>query len=251
MGKQFTRRAMITTGLVASTAAAASILFGKRYGLLPPDSGGLFGVGTTLTYATHRILLSRQPLAREFSRNQISTNFPAINTVLPEDQLYRQDMRTGFHQWKLTVDGMVARPSEFSLAQLRSYPSHSQITEHICEQGWSAIAEWTGVPLSLVLNEVGIHPKARYVFFYSIDGWWDSLDMADAWHPQTLLAYAMNGRDLPVPHGAPVRLRVERQLGYKNLKYLSAITVTDSTKDWGKGLGAQGAENGYSWYAGI
>ena len=149
------------------------------------------------------------------------------------------------------VDGMVARPSEFSLAQLRSYPSRTQITEHICEQGWSAIAEWTGVPLSLVLNEVGIHPKARYVFFYSIDGWWDSLDMADAWHPQTLLAYAMNGRDLPVPHGAPVRLRVERQLGYKNLKYLSAITVTDSTKDWGKGLGAQGAENGYSWYAGI
>src|SRR3989442_12413880 len=100
MGKQFTRRAMITTGLVASTAAAASVLFGKRYGLLPPDSGGLFGVGTTLTHATHRILLSRQPHARGFSRNQISTNFPAINTVLPEDQLYRQDIPTGFRRWK-------------------------------------------------------------------------------------------------------------------------------------------------------
>jgi DMSO/TMAO reductase YedYZ molybdopterin-dependent catalytic subunit len=250
MGKRITRRAMITAGLGASTAAASWIL-GKRYGLLPPDASGVFGIGSTLTYVTHRILLSRRPLAREFSRNQISTNFPAINTVLPEDQGYRLDMRAGFRDWRLTVDGLVARPSEFSLAELRRYPSRAHITEHICEQGWSAIAEWTGVPLSRILDEAGILPQAKYVFFYSVDGWWDSLDMADAWHPQTLLAYGMNGHDLPVPHGAPVRLRVERQLGYKNLKYLSAITVTDSTKDWGKGLGAQGAENGYSWYAGI
>ena len=108
-----------------------------------------------------------------------------------------------------------------------------------------------GVQLSTILNVVGILPNAKYVFFTCVDGWWDSLDMADAFHPQTLLAYAMNGRDLPVPHGAPVRLRVERQLGYKNLKYISSITVTDSAKDWGKGQGAEGAENGYSWYAGI
>ena len=160
-------------------------------------------------------------------------------------------MATGFAQWRLTVEGLVNRPCELSLAQLKSYPSRTQVTQHICEQGWSAIAEWTGVPLSYVLREAGIQPEARYIFFYCVDGWWDSLDLADAWHPQTLLAYGMNGRDLPVPHGAPVRLRVERQLGYKNLKYVSAITVTDSTKEWGKGLGAQGAENGYSWYAGI
>jgi len=254
MSSSFTRRRFLTSAVAASAAASASgaaALLARRYGLTPPDHGGLFGIGETLTYAAHRVLLSRQPLAREFNRDQISANFPAINTVMPEDDSYRQDIVGGFRQWRLTVDGLVARPSEFSLAELKSYPSRTQITQHICEQGWSAIGEWTGVPLSLVLNAVGIQPQAKYVFFNCVDGWWDSLDMADAWHPQTLLAYAMNGRDLPVPHGAPVRLRVERQLGYKNLKYLSSITVTDSAKDWGKGQGAQGAENGYSWYAGI
>jgi DMSO/TMAO reductase YedYZ molybdopterin-dependent catalytic subunit len=249
----FTRRKFITgavTTSLAASAAGATALFAK-YGLIPPDHGGLFGVGETLTYAAHRVLLNGGPLAREFRRNQISQNFPAINTTLPEDNSYRQDMATGFLQWRLPVDGLVARPTEFSLAQLKSYPSRTQITQHICEQGWSAIAEWTGVPLSAILDTVGILPKAKYVFFTCVDDWWDSLDMADAFHPQTLLAYGMNGRDLPVPHGAPVRLRVERQLGYKNLKYISGITVTDSAKDWGKGKGAQGAENGYSWYAGI
>jgi len=250
----FTRRRFLTTAAAASVTAAASgaaAFVAKRYGLVPPDHYGLLGAGQTLTYAAQRVLLYRQPLAREFRKDQISQNFPAINTILPNDDDYRQDMAVGFRQWRLTVDGLVTRPSEFSLAELRSYPSRTQITQHICEQGWSAIGEWTGVPLSFVLNAVGILPQAKYVFFNSVDGWWDSLDMADALHPQTLLAYGMNGHDLPVPHGAPVRLRVERQLGYKHLKYLSAITVTDTAKEWGKGLGAEGAENGYSWYAGI
>jgi DMSO/TMAO reductase YedYZ molybdopterin-dependent catalytic subunit len=254
MSNVLTRRKFINGAIAASLTASvsgAAAVLSRKYGLIPPDYGGLFGAGETLTYAAHRVLLYRQPLAREFRRNQISDNFPAINTTFPEDNFYRQDAATGFLQWRLTVDGLVARPSEFSLAQLKSLPSRSQITQHICEQGWSAIAEWTGVPLSAVLNAAGILPQAKYVFFTCVDDWWDSLDMADAWHPQTLLAYAMNGRDLPVPHGAPVRLRVERQLGYKNLKYVSSITVTDTAKDWGKGKGAQGAENGYSWYAGI
>jgi DMSO/TMAO reductase YedYZ molybdopterin-dependent catalytic subunit len=254
MSSLLTRRTFITSAVAASVAASGSGVAAyliKRYGLLPPDHGGVFGVGESLTYAAHRVLLHNQPLAREFSRNQISENFPAINTVLPEDDLYRQDISEGFRQWRLPIDGLVDRPSEFSLAQLKSYPSRTQITQHVCEQGWSAIAEWTGVPLSVVLNAAGIQPHARYVFFNCVDGWWDSLDMADAFHPQTLLAYGMNGRDLPVPHGAPVRLRVERQIGYKNLKYISSITVTDNAKEWGKGQGAQGAEHGYSWYAGI
>ncbi len=244
MSNLITRRRFLSGAIAASVGVSAS-------NLVPPDHGGLYGIGHTLTYAAHRLLLFRQPLAREFSRDQISSNFPAINTTLPEDDFYRSDMTAGFREWRLTVDGLVARPSEFSLADLKQYPSRTQITMHVCEQGWSAIAEWTGVPLSSVLNAVGIQPQAKYVFLNCIDGWWDSLDMADAFHPQTLLAYGMNGRDLPVPHGAPVRLRVERQLGYKNLKYLMSMTVTDTAKEWGKGQGAQGAENGYSWYAGI
>jgi len=254
MNNLLTRRRFMKRIVSASAGIAvpgAAFVLAKRYGLSPPDDGGLFGVGSTLTYAAHRALLYRQPMAREFRRDQISANFPAINTTLPEDSEYLEDMKRGFQDWKLTVDGLVARPTEFSLAQLKRYPSHSQITQHICEQGWSAIAEWTGVPLSVVLDAAGIQPQAKYVFFMCVDGWWDSLDMADAFHPQTLLAYGMNGRDLPVPHGAPVRLRVGRQIGYKNLKYLSSITVTDNAKEWGKGQGSEGAEHGYSWYAGI
>jgi DMSO/TMAO reductase YedYZ molybdopterin-dependent catalytic subunit len=254
MSLSISRRRFITGTVSASVAASAAGVAGflaKRSGLIPPDHGGLLGIGETLTYAAHRVLLYRQPLAREFSRSEISKNFPAINTILPEDEAYLRDMTRGFQEWRLSVDGLVARPYDFSLAELKRFPSRTQITEHICEQGWSAIAEWTGVPLSYVLNAAGILPQAKFVFLNSIDGWWDSLDMADAFHPQTLLAYGMNGQGLPVPHGAPVRLRVERQIGYKNLKYVTTITVTDTAKDWGEGKGAQGAEHGYSWYAGI
>jgi DMSO/TMAO reductase YedYZ molybdopterin-dependent catalytic subunit len=250
MSKLITRRKLITGGLTLSAAAASAVL-GNRFGLVPPDYDGIFGVGETVTFAVHRLLLSGQPLAREFRRDQISTHFPAINTTLPEDPFYREQMAAGFREWTLPIDGLVTRPGEFTLAQLKSFPSRTQITQHICEQGWSAIAEWTGVPLSTVLQSAGIRSEARYVVFFTTDDWWDSLDMADALHPQTLLTYGMNGRDLPVPHGAPVRLRVERQLGYKNLKYLSQITVTDSVKDISKGKGAIGAEFGYAWYAGI
>ena|SRR6185295_3884579 len=254
MSKILTRRRFITgvsaAALSAATAGTGAYL-ARRYGLVPPDSGGLFGIETSMTYAAHRLLLYGQPLAREFGREQISKNFPAINTILPEDDAYRSDIPSGFRKWRLAVDGLVVRPSEFSLEDLQRFPSHTQITQHVCEQGWSAIAEWTGVRLSSVLNAVGLQPQAKYIFFTCIDGWWDSIDMADAWHSQTLLTYGMNGRDLPIPHGAPVRLRVERQIGYKNLKYLSTITVTDTAADWGKGQGSEGAENGYSWYAGI
>jgi len=248
--RALTRRRFIT-GIATAASGTGALVLANRYGLIPPDHAGVFGIGETVTYAAHRALLAAQPLAREFDRRAISTNFPAINTTLPEVETYRRDMADGFRDWRLSVDGLVAHPGELSLQQLRAFPSRTQITQHVCEQGWSAVAEWTGVQLSTVLHEVGILPQAKFVFFTTVDDWWDSLDMADALHPQTLLAYGMNGRDLPVPHGAPVRLRVERQLGYKNLKYLTGITVTDSAKDWGEGLGAQGAEHGYAWYAGI
>jgi DMSO/TMAO reductase YedYZ molybdopterin-dependent catalytic subunit len=151
----------------------------------------------------------------------------------------------------LPVAGLVAHPAKFSVDDLRRLPSRTQVTQHNCEQGWSAIAEWTGVPLGRILQEAGMLPEARYVVFHTVDGWWDSLDMLDALHPQTLLAYGMNGGALPVAHGAPVRLRVERQLGYKSLKYLSSVDVTDRLDNIEDGTGAVGAAHGYSWYAGI
>jgi DMSO/TMAO reductase YedYZ molybdopterin-dependent catalytic subunit len=254
MSRILTRRQFITgaAGVTMATATVGiAVKLARRHGLFPPDNDGLFGVERSLTYGAQRLLLHNQPLAREFRRDQISKNFPAINTVMPEAEAYRSDISGGFRNWRLAVDGLVARPGEFSLEELRRFPSRTQITQHVCEQGWSAIAEWTGVPLSAVLNAVGIQPAAKYLFFTCVDDWWDSLDMADAFHPQTLLAYGMNGGNLPVPHGAPVRLRVERQIGYKNLKFLSTITATDNATEWGEGKGSQGAEHGYSWYAGI
>jgi len=254
MSRSLTRRRFIKTvaGLSVATAGVGSAaILAHRFGLVPPDHDGILGIGNSLTYAGQRLLLHRQTLAREFGREMISKNFPAINTVLPENEEYQRDMAGGFKQYRLAVDGLVARPMEFSLEDLRRFPSRTQITEHICEQGWSAIAEWTGVPLALVLEAAGIQPNAKFVFFNCVDDWWDSLDMADVLHPQTLLTYGMNGQMLPVPHGAPVRLRVERQIGYKNLKYVQSITVADTFSEWGEGKGSQGAEHGYSWYAGI
>ena len=161
-------------------------------------------------------------------------------------------MPAGFADWRLTVDGMVAHPTAFSLPDLRSLPVHNQITEVVCEEGWSYIAEWIGTPLVNVLNAVGISPHARYVVYFSIEpDWWESVDMADALHPQTLLTWGMNDGDLPVSFGGPLRLRVPRQLGYKSVKFITRLTVTDSLKGFGKGLGSAAPEGGYAWYAGI
>jgi DMSO/TMAO reductase YedYZ molybdopterin-dependent catalytic subunit len=147
---------------------------------------------------------------------------------------------------------MVERPASFSLAELKSYPYRSQITQLQCEEGWSYIAEWIGVPLSHVMDVVGVHPQGRYVVYFSIDpAWWDSIDMADALHPQTFLAYGMNGNELPVGNGGPLRMRLPRQLGYKSVKFVTHLTVTDSLKGFGKGMGSASPEGGYAWYAGI
>lgn len=160
-------------------------------------------------------------------------------------------------QRQLVVDGLVARPCSLSLADLQRCPSRSQVTLHACEQGWSAIAEWTGVPLFYVLNLVGAQLQAKYVVFFAYDKWddgnpeWESIDMAEARHPQTLLAYGMNRQQLPTPHGAPLRLRVQRQMGYKSVKYLTRMTVVDTVKNLGRGLGGVNPEEGYSWFAGI
>jgi DMSO/TMAO reductase YedYZ molybdopterin-dependent catalytic subunit len=190
-------------------------------------------------------------LAREFSRSQIS-NPPFANEIAPLNDAYKRLQAGGFADWRLTVDGMVDRPASFSLDQLKSYPRRSQITHLACEEGWSYIAEWIGVPLSYVLDAVGVKPQARYVAYFSIEpDWWDSVDMADALHPQTFLAYGMNGNELPVGNGGPLRMRVPRHLGYKSVKFVTHLTVTDSMKGFGQGLGSAAPEGGYSWYAGI
>jgi DMSO/TMAO reductase YedYZ molybdopterin-dependent catalytic subunit len=250
---KFSRRRFVTSALAATAgvsglAAAASLA--QRYGLIPPDSGGIYGPGETLTYATQR-LLTTHSLAREFPRKMIS-KVPFANEVAPLDDAFKQQQASGFADWRLPVNGMVARPGSFSLSDLRSLPVSSQITEVVCEEGWSYIAEWIGTPLHEVLNACGMLPQARYVVYFSVQpDWWESIDMADALHPQTLLTYAMNDGDLPVAFGGPLRMRVPRQLGYKSLKYVTRLTVTDSVKGFGKGLGSAEPEGGYAWYAGI
>ena len=247
------RRKLITTGLAAAAGAsglAVAARVADRYGLIPPACGGLYGPGEALTFASQR-LLAPHSLAREFPSSLISKP-PYANGKPPKDAEFQRLQAGGFADWRLTVDGMVARPASFSLGELRSYPSRSQITHLACEEGWSFIAEWTGVPLSHVLNVVGALPQAKYVVYFSIQPrWWDSVDMTDALHPQTLVTYAMNGGDLPAGHGGPLRLRVPRQLGYKSVKYITRLTVTDSLKGFGKGMGSSAAERGYSWYSGI
>jgi hypothetical protein len=243
------RRTLIASGLTVAVSAAAVRLAG-RYGLIPPDSGGLYGIGETLTYASQRLLIGKHSLAREFSRSDVSRVIP-VNGPPPETEGYDRLLVGGFADWRLRIDGMVARPTDFSLAELKKYPAHTQITHQACEEGWSFIAEWTGVRLSHVLDLVGVDPRARYVVFFPFDNFWESIDMIDALHPQTFLAYGLNGRELPPEHGAPVRVRVARQLGYKSVKYLSRVIVTDSIEHFGQGTGGINAEYGYSWWAGI
>jgi DMSO/TMAO reductase YedYZ molybdopterin-dependent catalytic subunit len=245
-----TRRRAIVAGLTAVGGFALT-----RYpNDLPPTYGNLLRMGDTFTYAAHRTLLPGQSLVREYAERDL-TSFPATGTTnpgLPDtpgfNEIYRRLQDGAFSDWRLPVEGRVASPQMFSLSDLKRLPSRTQITRHTCEEGWTAIGQWSGAPLSLVLNAAGVLPTARFVVFHSYDGWVDSIDLLDAFHPQTILAYGMNGRDLPLPHGAPVRLRVERQLGYKSMKYLQRIVVVDEFDDGGKSGNIQ---NGWAWYTGI
>jgi DMSO/TMAO reductase YedYZ molybdopterin-dependent catalytic subunit len=251
--KKLSRRKLISTGLATvaglSGLAVVARLAGRK-GLIPPDWRGLYGAGTTLTYAAQRVL-TRHSLAREFPRSMIS-KAPFANGTPPKAEAFKKLEAGGFNDWRLQVDGMVAHPGSFSLSDLRSLPVRSQITQVTCEEGWSYIAEWIGTPLSYALEAAGILPQAKFVVYYSMqEGWWDSIDMADALHPQTFLTYGFNGGDLPVGFGGPLRIRVPRQLGYKSVKYINKLTVTDNLKAFGKGLGSAAPEYGYCWYAGM
>ncbi|SDC92989.1 DMSO/TMAO reductase YedYZ, molybdopterin-dependent catalytic subunit [Sphingomonas sp. YR710] len=241
------RRSLI--GGLASTGGL--LLSGCSRSNDPPTYGNILRMGDNLTYHAQRLLLSGGALAREYDRSEISS-MPAIGTVDPAfgagGDAYGAVRRDGFADWRIEVSGSVDRPRSFSLPDLRCMRSRTQITRHMCEEGWTAITEWTGVPLSAVLAAVAIRSTARFVEYYSFDGWADSIDMIDALHPQTLLAYGMNGRDLPIAHGAPVRMRVERQIGYKSVKFLQRIVVSDHFNDFGK---ASAIQQGWAWHAGI
>ena len=266
MSDRLSRRKLMKAGLAAAAGATGlgiAAHLADRYGLIPPDDGGIYGVGETVTYATQRLLVSRHALAREYTRSDISKIAP-VKGAPPENEIYQRLSAGGFADWRLKIDGLVAHPSFFSLAELKRLPAERHVFHQACEEGWSFIAEWIGVPLSHVLNLVGVLPQAKYAVFFGFDtnfdatdkqtikGKWNSIDMADAWHPQTLLAYGMNGQEfLPAGHGAPLRVRIPRQLGGKSTKYLSWITLTDTVKDIGNGWGAGGVERGFSWYAGI
>ncbi len=218
----------------------------------PVIRGGLVGAADVLTMSTSRWLLRDQPLAREYERGDIAPDFPTWGQTNPDDEDYQQHRRQGFRNWTLPVHGLVERPREFSLDDLKRLPARTQITAHVCEQGWSAIAEWTGAPLAQVLEAAGgVAPAARYVVFHAVDRWYESLDMFDVVHPQTILAYGLNGGDLPVGNGAPLRLRVERQCGYKNIKFLRSIEVVDTLAGIRRGTGGLSSDFGFHWYAGV
>lgn len=214
-----------------------------------------------LTLGAQRALLGRRALAKEFGEADLSPVFRANGTQMPDSDEYAQLLEHGFTDWRLQVDGLVQRPQRLSLADLKRFPSRTQITRHDCVEGWSAIGKWQGVPLGRILDVAGLKPGARYVVFHcadeleqTLDGsgaYYESIDLLDAYHPQTILAYGMNGKDLPVAHGAPLRLRVERQLGYKHAKYLMRIEVVDSFASLFGGKGGYWEDRGYEWYGGI
>jgi DMSO/TMAO reductase YedYZ molybdopterin-dependent catalytic subunit len=206
-------------------------------------------------------LIGRVALAREFEIKDLSPNFKVNGTDRPDSHEYQRLVDSKFVDWQLFVDGGVRTPLKLSLADLKKLPSRTQITRHDCVEGWSAIGQWTGVPLARVLDVAGLAPNARYVVFHCADQYeqasdgngryYESIDLMDAYHPQTILAYGMNGKDLSVGHGAPLRLRVERQLGYKQAKYVMRVEVVDSFARIGRGHGGFWPDRGYEWYAGV
>src|SRR5262245_14253827 len=265
---KLTRRRFIRAGAVGLGAG----LMGCDRGAQDRTDRSILELAEHITYRTQRLLLGANQLAPEFSESDISPNFKANGTSDPPDKAYRALATNNFVDWRLRVDGLVANPLILSLPDLRALPARTQITRHDCVEGWSCIGKWMGSTLSEVLARADPRSQARFVVFYCADTmeggeagetktrttldsqpirYYESLDLIDALHPQTILAYEMNGAPLPVAHGAPLRLRVERQLGYKMAKYLMRIELVDSCASIGGGRGGYWEDRGYDWYAGI
>lgn len=210
-----------------------------------------------LNYEAQRSLVDRQALAREFSAEQMSRTFKVNGSASVDTPEYGRHVIEGFANWQLKIDGLVARPLSLSMAQIKSMPAREQITRHDCVEGWSAIGKWRGAPLALILKAAGLSTRARYLVFHcadTLDGrlYYESIDLVDAFHPQTILAWGMNGALLPVAHGAPLRLRVERLLGYKHAKFVERIEAVASLSGIGEGGGGYWEDvSDYEWYGGI
>jgi DMSO/TMAO reductase YedYZ molybdopterin-dependent catalytic subunit len=227
-----------------------------------PQSRSILDAAENLTRFAQRALLApREAFAPEYTAADLSPGFKPNGSVDPDDPDYVKARDEQFVNWKLDLGGLVDKPMQISLADLRQLPSRTQITRHDCVEGWSCIGKWKGAPLGPILDAAKLKPSARYIAFYcadtleqTLDGtgqYYETIDLVDAFHPQTILAYEMNDEPLPVSHGAPLRLRVERQLGYKMAKYVMRIEAIESFQKMGRGRGGFWEDRGYEWYAGI
>ncbi|SFS04607.1 molybdopterin-dependent oxidoreductase [Sphingomonas jatrophae] len=244
-------RRPLLAGLAALPLTACDRLDGS------PAFRSLLRTGERLTHDTQRLLVDRSALAREFGAGDLSTVFRANGNVTAAGPAYAAHVASGFRDWRVRIDGLVTRPLSVSLDEMRRLPRRTQITRHDCVEGWSAIGQWTGVPLRILLDMVGVQSAARYIVFHCADRfgatpYYESVDMIDARHPQTILAYALNGAALPVANGAPLRVRIERQLGYKSAKYIERIEAVADLGQIGRGKGGYWEDVAdYAWYAGI
>jgi DMSO/TMAO reductase YedYZ molybdopterin-dependent catalytic subunit len=253
------RRGFLTRGLAIAGAALTGACDSELSE--QPLVKRILDKAEALTYASQRALVSPQALAREYSDAEISKDFKANGSTEVDDEEYQALAANRFADWNLKVGGLVGQPLGLSLAELRAMPARTQITRHDCVEGWSCIGKWTGVPLKALLDKAELKPQARYIVFYCADDlgetgddegkYYESVGLEDAFHPQTILAYDMNGAPLPIPHGAPLRLRVERQLGYKMAKYVMRIEAREGLAGIRGGHGGFWEDRGYEWYAGI
>ena len=255
------RRSFITAAAMGGSSLALSGC--DVFDGLAPDGGlrNVFESANDLTYRVQRLLGGGHTLAQEFTEADIRQPQRPNGVTAPDDAVYKGLLSKDFADWRLEVAGLVEKPLSLSRDQLMAMPSRTQITRHDCVEGWSCIAKWTGTPLSLVLDEAKVKPEARYVVFQCLDSierslsgdvkYYGSIDLVDARHPQTILAYGLNGKPLPVENGAPLRVRVERQLGYKMPKYVSRIELVDSFAAMGLGKGGYWEDRGYDWFGGI
>lgn len=217
----------------------------------------VLGKTEKVTQRVQRLLTPTHALAREYTEADLSAVFPANGNTNPNNRAYDTLAENGFEDWHVSVTGLVKFPLHVSLDELKSLPARTQITRHDCVEGWSAIGKWRGVPLRELIERAQPVPSARYIVFHCADldddnvPYYESIALEDAYHPQTILAYDMNDQPLDIPHGAPLRLRIERQLGYKQAKYVMGLELTESLTGFGGGKGGYWEDQGYEWYAGI